>query len=210
MAKIASGDVLEFWFPGGSDKDLETHIALIQWQMRGGADKAIIENFSDCTEAAARGELDAWASTAHGRLALILVLDQFSRSVFRGTAKAFAQDQKALELAQGALANRHYEELDTPWERTFVNIAITHAEGPDLLKRIDEAIVRADLIVEHSPDHLKPAYANSARHTREIRQVIAAFGRYPHRNALLGRVSSPEEEAYLAKGDLPHERAIKV
>jgi uncharacterized protein (DUF924 family) len=210
MTKITSGDVLEFWFPQGSDKDLETHVALVQWQMRGGADKAIIERFSECTEAAARGELDAWASTAHGRLALILVLDQFSRSVFRGSARAYAQDEKALRLAQGSLTNGHYQELGTPWERTFVNIAITHAEGADLLKRIDETIVRADAIVEFSPDHLKRNYENSARHNREVRQVIAAFGRYPHRNATLGRTSTPEEEAYLAKGDLPHEREIKV
>ncbi|MCY4044742.1 MAG: DUF924 domain-containing protein [Cellvibrionales bacterium] len=207
---MTSQNVLDFWFTPSNDRDLETHKNHVQWQMRGEADAEIIRLFADCTEAASIGELDNWAETPQGRLALIIVLDQFSRSVFRDDKHAFMQDDKALMFALESLVNGDYDAFEHPWEKTFINIAITHAEGPDLLERIDATIVRADAIVALSPEHLKPIYQMSANHNREIREVIASFGRYPHRNNLLGRETTPEEAVYLAKGDLPHQRQLEV
>src|SRR5262245_22026947 len=110
--------VQRFWFPCDAGRDLATHRAYWTWRMRGGADESIVERFSEVTERAARGELDGWADTARGRAALIVVLDQFSRSVFRGSPRAFAQDKRSVELVIEGLVNGHYDTLNA-WEKTF-------------------------------------------------------------------------------------------
>lgn len=202
--------VLDFWFPPGMDADLATHKAHLLWCFRGGADHRIIGRFSDLTETAVRGELDGWADSARGRLALIIVLDQFSRSVFRGTPRAFAQDEKALGLTLEGLDNGHYDALETAWERMFFGLPLGHAEGPDLLARFDLAVELADALVPLAPEHLRPLYEFSAQQPRLGRAVIARFGRHPHRNEILGRESTPEELAYLEKGDFPHQREVDV
>ena len=84
-------EVLDFWFPAETGAaDLEGHQDFWAWRMRGGADASIVERFSATTERGARGEIDGWASTPRGRLALVIVLDQFSRSVWRDSPRAFA------------------------------------------------------------------------------------------------------------------------
>src|SRR5690606_28678789 len=109
--------VLEFWFPEGrsAEVDAATHREHWAWRMRGGADEAIVARFSGLTADAAAGGLDRWASDPHGRLALIILLDQFSRSVWRGSPRAYAQDPAALSLAMAGLANGHYAALREPW-----------------------------------------------------------------------------------------------
>jgi uncharacterized protein (DUF924 family) len=198
--------VLDFWVPAGFGDDPDTHREQWVWRMRGGADAAIVERFSELCERAARGELDAWAETVRGRLALVLVLDQFSRSVWRDTPRAYAQDPKALALVLEGLANGHYQSLRTPWEKTFFTMPLVHCEGADHLERVDRAITLAREILTVAPEPLKPLYEFSAQQPVEHRKVIAAFGRHPHRNAILGRQSTPEELAYLREGNLPHRR----
>jgi uncharacterized protein (DUF924 family) len=200
--------VLDFWFPDGAGADLETHRAYWEWRMRGGADAAIVERFSDTTERAARGALDAWAATPRGRLALVVAVDQFPRSVWRGTPRAFAQDPKALSLVLEGLENGHYDALATPWEKTFFTMPLGHCEGPDHLARLDRAIALARAIADEAPAHLRPLYEFSAQQPVEHRKVIAAFGRHPHRNRVLGRESTPAELEYLAKGVFPHQREV--
>lgn len=200
--------VLDFWFPDGLDADLETHRAYWISRMRGGADAAIVERFTATTERAARGDLDAWAESAPGRLALIVVLDQFSRSVWRASPRAFAQDPKALSLTLEGLDNGHFEALETAWEKTFFQLPLGHCEGPDLLQRIDRAIALSRAILDEAPPRLRPLYEFSAQQPVEHRKVIAAFGRHPHRNDVLGRESTPEERAYLHEGVFPHLRDI--
>jgi uncharacterized protein (DUF924 family) len=92
-------DVLRFWFPQQLGRDYASLVRQFEWWFRGGADAAIAERFSLLLERATRGELDHWSHTPRSRLALILVLDQFSRSLYKGTEQAFAQDQKALAFA---------------------------------------------------------------------------------------------------------------
>src|SRR5262245_5757913 len=111
-------EVLEFWFPAHVGRDVQTHRNQWIWWMRGGAHAAIIERFSKVTECAARGELDDWAATPRGRLALVVVLDQFSRSVFADSPRAFAQDAKAVALVREGLAVGDYDRLATVWEKT--------------------------------------------------------------------------------------------
>jgi uncharacterized protein (DUF924 family) len=201
-------EVLDFWFPEGIGADLATHREQWVWRMRGGADGEIVARFSDLAERASRGSCDRWAETARGRLALVIVLDQFSRSVWRDSPRAYAQDPKALALVLEGLGNGHYDALEHAWEKTFFTMPLGHCEGPDLLERLDRAIALARAIHDEAPEHLKPVYEFSARQPVLHREVIAAFGRHPHRNRVLDRESTPEELVYLERGIFPHQREI--
>jgi uncharacterized protein (DUF924 family) len=112
-------DVLQFWFPELSQADHATLVRQFEWWFRGGANQTIVERFASLTEHAGRGELDDWACSPRTRLALIIVLDQFSRSLYRDTLRAYAQDAKARALTLEGLANGHYAALETPGEKTF-------------------------------------------------------------------------------------------
>ncbi len=204
-------DVIDFWFPEGrlAVVDAGTHHGHWFWRMRGGADGEITARFSDLATEAAAGRLADWAADAYGRLALIIALDQFSRSVWRGTARAYAQDTAALSLAMDGIANGHYAALDKPWHKVVFGLPLGHCEGPDHLDRLDLLIrLRRDIAAE-SPAELRPIYQSLVKQAGDVRQVIAAFGRHPHRNQVLGRGSTPAEEAYIAEGRFPHLRAFE-
>lgn len=201
-------EVLQFWFPDdGHDKSVDTHGEFWFWRMQGGADDAIVSRFSQLTEDAARGLHDDWAATARGRLALIIVLDQFSRSLWRDDPRAFGQDIKSARLAIEALDNGHFEELAHVWEKTFLLICIGHCEGPDHLARMNRIVALADRLQDEAPEILRPLYKVAAEQPRLTRSVIERFGRHPHRNSVLGRISTPDEESYVATGAFPHNRS---
>jgi len=103
-------------------------VAQFRWWFGGGSDETIGTGYAALTERAARGELDGWADAPRSRLALIIVLDQFSRSLYRNTPRAFAQDPKALGLTLAGLENGHYAALETPWEKTFFFLPLGHSE----------------------------------------------------------------------------------
>jgi uncharacterized protein (DUF924 family) len=146
-------------------------------------DAAIAARFTRTYEAVARGEGWNWRTTPAGRLAEIIVLDQFSRQLFRGKAQAFATDRMALALAQEAVSGGHHNFLPLP-QRMFMLLPFMHAES---------AAMQRESIRLHTalgdPDHLKYA--------REHAEVIERFGRFPRRNAALGRTSTEDEEAYI-------------
>jgi uncharacterized protein (DUF924 family) len=152
-------------------------------------------------EQARRGELDSWAETPGGRLALIIVLDQFSRSVYKGTPLAYAQDPAALRLAREGIEAGMDRDMEVP-ERLFFMLPLGHAEGSDLPERAEWLVRQAKEQVELAPAHLKPMYEFSLGQAKGHRDVIARFGRHPHRNAVLGRASTPEELEYL-KNEIP-------
>ncbi|WP_153451542.1 DUF924 family protein [Sinorhizobium fredii] len=203
---------MDFFFPERlrPDFDARAHGEYWKWRMRGGADDQIRAQFAEATEKATLGELDNWADDPHGRLALIIVLDQFPRSLWRGTPRAFSQDGKALALALEGYLNGHYDALETPWYKTIYNLPLMHCEGPDHLERLDRAITLGQEVLAEAPAHLRPGYAFAAEQPVEVRKVIAAFGHHPHRNAVLGRLSTPEEETYLAEGRFPHLRPLPL
>lgn len=205
-------DVLDFWFPEGCSSQIEadTHHDHWSWRLHGGADDTIVARFADLTSSAASGDLDDWASDPEGRLALIIVLDQFSRSLWRGTPRAFAQDPAALSLAMEGFSNGHYASLGMPWFRIVYSQPFGHCEGPDHLARIDLLIRLREEIAAEAPASLQPIYQSLVNQAGDVRKVIAAFGRHPHRNKVLGRESTPAEEAYIAGGDFPHERAFQT
>lgn len=209
-ARHDSNDVLDFWFPERRELDVDAgrHRDHWLWRMRGGADAEIEARFRALTERGAGGELDHWVSEPEGMLALIIVLDQFSRSLWRGTARAYAQDTAALALAMDGLSNGHYAALATPWFKVVHGLPLGHCEGPDHLERIDLLIELRTEIQAQAPAHLQPIYASLVDQARMVRRVIAAFGRHPHRNRILGRPSTPDEEEYLGKGEFPHLRVF--
>jgi uncharacterized protein (DUF924 family) len=156
------------------------------------------KEFSADVERASTDELDHWADDTHGRLALILLLDQFRRNIYRRRAEAFAMDNKALKLCvEGAMANK--DKGLTPIQRAFFYMPLQHAESPkvqaksvELYRRLAEAV---------SPTY-RETFETIAQFAELHRDIIDQFGRFPHRNQLLSRENTPEEDEYLA-GDSP-------
>jgi len=159
-------------------------------------DELVRQRFEDTMRAAESGELNGWDSSPRRRLALIVVLDQFSRHLYRDTARAFAQDHAALSLSVSGMLYGADAALD-PLERIFFYMPLQHAEAPDIQ---DESVAAFRRLVDEAPAELRmtfhEAYNTAVRH----REVIAQFGRFPHRNAVLGRSNSDEETYWLANG----------
>jgi len=203
-------DVLDLWFPdNGHWENRETHGAFWDERMQGGMDAVILDRFGPLTETAARGLLDRWAATPRGRLALLIALDQFPRSLWRDTPAAFGQDIKACRLALDTVETGVIDTF-APWEMAFFLVAISHCEGPDHLARFDVIDALTDRMEPKMPAHLADMMDGFRRQNARVRGVIERFGRHPHRNPILGRVSSPEEEAYIATGDFPHVRKTEA
>jgi uncharacterized protein (DUF924 family) len=173
--------------------------------MRGGAHAAVVERFTNLTLRAVDGGLDGWAGTPTGRLALINVLDQLSRSVLAGTPGAFAQDPSALGLCLEGLANGDFDRLEKVWQKAMFRMPLEHCECAGHLANPDRAVAIATVLADEAPAILRERYRSAAQQPALHRAVVAGFGRHPHRNAILGRPSTPAEAEYLAKGDFPHQ-----
>jgi len=177
-------EVLTFWFAG----DPATHRKV--WFEQDAAFDTACADLAAARDSAKSGAFDAWAETPKGGLALLILLDQFSRNLHRGTAEAFAADAKARTIARALLA-RGFDQALTPVERMFVYLPLEHSE--DLADQ--DLSVRLFAALEASLKENVLDYAE--RH----RDVIRRFGRFPHRNTALGRGNTPEEDAYLAEPD---------
>ncbi len=179
--------ILDFWFgrPGDAGYGGKREI---WFEKSDDFDAAIRENFMADYEAAEAGQLDPMQRTARGALALVILLDQFPRNMFRGDPRAFATDAQAREVAGAAIACG-FDKALTPVERRFFYLPFEHGENP-----ADQARC-AQYMREHlPPDAERDASIEYARHHRVI---IERFGRFPHRNAALGRTSTAEEIAFL-------------
>lgn len=196
-------EVLDFWFPTPEPADHAAWVKRLDWWFGGGANAAVAERFARIAEDAARGRLDHWARRPRSRLALIIALDQFPRALYPGTARAYAQDAAALAIAIEGLEVGHYAALGSPWEKTFFFMPLAHSEE---LRYVEAAVTLADALVEEAPPGQKRILRHSASQARGHRDVIATFCRHPHRNAVLGRASTPAEIAYLARGRFVHLR----
>jgi uncharacterized protein (DUF924 family) len=174
---VVPRDVVSFWRDAGEDK---------WFKKNDDFDRALVERFAATHAEAAAGRLDHWAETAEGALALILVLDQFSRNMFRGDPKTFAQDRKALALARKAL-DAGFDRAVEPALRSFFYMPFMHAETI-----VDQQRCVSLIHAHGSADSLKFAILH--------REIIRRFGRFPHRNAVLGRHTTPAEESFLDAG----------
>ena len=167
--------IIDFWF-------VETEPAQ-WWRQNDEFDRQIGERFGAVLARAAQCELYAWRATPLGRLAEIIVLDQFSRTIHRATAQAFASDSLALALAQEAIA-AHVDDALEPAKKAFLYMPFMHSESPEM---------HAIAVSLFGQVGLESYLQFELRH----KAIIDRFGRYPHRNALLGRVSSAEEIEFL-------------
>jgi uncharacterized protein (DUF924 family) len=206
MTTFRPEEVLDLWFPDdGHQNARETHSAFWDRRMQGGMDAVICDRFGPLTKAAARGLLDHWAGTPRGRLALVIALDQFPRSLWRNTPGAYAQDMKAARLALEGIEKGHFAAL-APWERAFFVISISHCEGPDHLERMERLRPVAEALAADFPEALSEMAPGFVAQHQRVTEIIRRFGRHPHRNVTLARLSTPEEESYIAAGDFPHLR----
>jgi len=187
-------DVLGFWFGEPATTTEEYGRKIRRWYMGGAAlDAEIRDRFGALVERAFAGELDDWTQTARGRLALILLLDQFPRSIYRNDPKSYAGDARAQAIAVQAFDRGIDRELSVE-ERQFLIMPLTHAENLALQER--SAAAMAALVAE-AADFQKQPLSLGVEQTRKYRDLIARFGRFPHRNAVLGRQTTPEEQAFL-------------
>lgn len=181
---VTISDVLTFWFAKGMTRN---------WFDGGDAfDVTVRDRFGAALEAASSGALESWKEKVEGRLALILVLDQFSRNIHRGDAATYANDAAGLALAKHALRMGDDLWLKTyrpdDW-RTFLYLPFMHSEDLEDHRRCLE------LFQMHGPDH-------GIAHARHHLDIIARFGRFPHRNTIMGRDSTRDELAFMAVKDI--------
>ena len=172
-------DILDFWFSPETQPN---------WFAKSDQfDQSLKEKFGDILEQASRAELWSWRKNADGRLAEIIVLDKFSRNIFRDTPRAFAQDSLALALAQEAISQDLDKQL-SPEQRSFLYMPFMHSES----KLIHEFALK-----------LFQRLGNPENLEYEIKHkiIIDRFGRYPHRNQILGRESTEEELSFLTQPD---------
>ena len=161
-------------------------------------DAAIKAEFEDDMERASQGQLDHWADEPRGRLALILLIDQFRRNVYRNTAKAFSHDKLALKLCvEGAMAKK--DKGLTPIQKVFFYMPLQHAESAKVQAKSVELFNK---LAESVSPTFQETFLTVAQFAELHKDVIDQYGRFPHRNELLGRENTPEEDEYLA-GDSP-------
>lgn len=191
--------VLEFWF-SGSDLDAPTlDSRMDRWFGSDPAqDDEIAEHFGDLVHSASEGELEDWSERPQERLALIILLDQFRRNIYRGKPDAFALDNVALKLCIEGTMHGNHKAL-SPEQRMFFFMPLQHAES---LKIQEKSVSIYNALAENVSDTLRETFATCAHFAELHRDIIAEFGRFPHRNAVLGRENSAEEAAYLS-GNVP-------
>jgi uncharacterized protein (DUF924 family) len=182
-------EIIEFWF----DPNLTPAERGRRW-FAGGADfdRLCRASFLPDYERAMRGDLDDWSSDAAGCLALVLLLDQLPRNMFRNSPRAYAGDTQAREVCRRAIDHGFYRRLP-PVQRVFLYLPLEHSEQP--------ADQQDSVRLQHQLAEEDPACAGFVQYAEEHLTTIARFGRFPQRNAILGRPSTPEEIAFLQEID---------
>ena len=201
-APVSAQIILHFWFGSKpyTQAGVQQHMRLwfpatLAPELVPQADDLIRERFADTLHDAADGGLRAWESSPRRRLALILILDQFSRHCYRGTPQAYAQDHAALSLSVSGMQFGADAALD-PLERIFFYMPLQHAESLDVQEESAAAFRR---LLEEAPSDLLATFKSALDSAVKHRDVIARFGRFPQRNAVLGRDSNAQEKEWLAK-----------
>ncbi|MBU1394724.1 MAG: DUF924 domain-containing protein [Gammaproteobacteria bacterium] len=192
---IATPDaVLDFWFGApGSAAEVAARQRPLWFAKSAANDQIVVERFAETLVAAGKGELDSWANTPRGRLALIVVLDQFPHHVHRGHGQSFAYDARSLALALDMI-ERGEDARVTPIERVFVYLPLEHAESIEMQ---DRSVALYEKLANEAAADERQLFDGFLDYARKHRDVVARFGRFPHRNELLGRPSTPEEIEFL-------------
>ena len=189
--------VLDFWFQPGTMDQPTIDSRMDRWFTADAVTDAVLRNeFGPLVEQASKDQLDAWVATPEGRLALILMLDQFRRSIYRGTPKAFSRDPHALKLCVEGAMKGDYKTLN-PFQQAFYFMPLQHAES---LKIQERSVKIYEGLVTGVSDTLKATFATFAQFAELHHDIVESFGRFPHRNKTLGRANTAEEQEYLGSG----------
>lgn len=189
-----SDTIIRFWF--GEDTDdvaAAQEKSSLWWSKNPAVDAQMRERFLPCLDSAMRGELDAWKQVPAGRLALILLADQFSRNIHRGTPLSFASDPLARAWCKEGLPDGIDKTL-RPIERVFFYMPLEHSES---LEDQERAVALFQALAADVAPAYKPAFDDYVEFAIRHRDIIRRFGRFPHRNAILQRQSSAEELTFL-------------
>jgi uncharacterized protein (DUF924 family) len=187
--------ILDFWFSAAELDAPQIDSRMERWFSTDPAvDQRIREEFSGLVDDALQGKLDHWTATTEGRLALILLLDQFCRNIHRGSARAFAGDRRALKLCVEGSMNNDYRSL-TAIQRAFFFMPLQHAESAGVQ---DKSVRIYNALAEGVSGTLRETFLTFAQFAELHRDIVERFGRFPHRNRHLGRSNTPEEDAFLA------------
>lgn len=170
-------DILTFWFT----EPMRSH----WFDAETGIDLDIARRFGALHRQAVTGEIDDWARNPRGALALVILLDQFSRNLHRGKPKAYANDDQALQIARAAIV-RGFDQYLNGWEKAFLYMPFMHSERLDIQEESVRLFTTANL--------------DNAPYALQHRDTVRRFGRFPHRNAILGRESTPAEIEFLNPG----------
>ncbi|WP_372522835.1 DUF924 family protein [Sulfuricaulis sp.] len=186
--------VLRYWFGNSVDEaEVIREKSGLWWKKNPDVDDEIRRRFEPMLESEIKGELTSWGNSPRGQLARILLLDQFPRNMYRGTARAFAYDERARRLAREAL-EQGVDRMLRPVERVFIYLPFEHSEDTQ-----DQATgVRLfEALLEEVPATLKQPFQNFLDFAKKHKEIVDGFKRFPHRNTLLGRDSTPEELEFL-------------
>jgi uncharacterized protein (DUF924 family) len=191
--------ILSFWFKGQSLTAPQIDQRMDVWFGNDPVfDHEITEKFATEVDEAAAGLLDHWSVLPRGRLALILLLDQFRRNIYRGTARAFEMDAAALKLCVEGAMQRKYAGL-TPIQQVFFYMPLQHSESRKVQAK---SVMLFNRLAQAVSPPMQETFATVAQFAELHHDIIDRFGRFPHRNKLLNRENTPEEDEYLA-GDSP-------
>lgn len=187
-------DVLEFWLgPLDAQGRASPEKSERWWRKDAAFDAEVRTKFGPTWHELMAGKHDDWLATPHALLAYVLVLDQLSRNMFRGEARAFAGDARALTAAQCGIS-RHFEQALIGDERVFLYMPFMHSEELAMQERCITLFAR---FRDECSGPLREAVENNLRFAEAHRDIVARWGRFPHRNVQLGRTSTPEELAFL-------------
>jgi len=188
--------ILDFWFgTHPDDAVVAKEQAKLWWSKNGEADDEMRRRFEDAVRSATTGELNEWLATARGRLALIILTDQFPRNIYRHTARAFLYDSKALAWCLDGLDGRIDREL-RPIEKVFFYLPLEHAESREHQAKSVECFTE---LVASVPMEQRSTFEEYLDFAIRHHNIIERLGRFPHRNSILGRESTPEELAFLSE-----------
>jgi uncharacterized protein (DUF924 family) len=186
--------IRQFWFgDSADDRDTSRQQASLWWSKNDALDRQVRQRFEATLTAAADGQLEAWAATPEGLLALILLTDQFSRNMYRGQARAFAFDALARRWCRLGL-EQQFDQALRPIERVFVYLPLEHSEQ---LADQEQALLLFGRLVSSVPPERQDIYSGYLDYAQQHHDVIARFGRFPHRNAILQRPSTAAELEFL-------------
>ena len=197
LQSVTPNDIHGYWFGDTADWALVVKRNNVRWFEQGRAlDDEIRLRFAATVELAKAGDLDEWMDSPQSAIALILLLDQFPRHIHRGQGEAFAGDEHALAMCKLGMASGMDARLSTV-EQSFFYLPLQHAENIEAQELSVAVMARR---AEESPRELHEYMRESLQFAERHRDIVARFGRFPHRNAALGRVTTAEEEAYLQRG----------